>query len=230
MDVKKIKEICKKYKIENYTINDDGSVDVDGNVNLSTGDLKEIPLNFNKVSGAFWVDGNGITSLKGSPKKVGGRFDCSMNNLTSLEGGPKVVGGAYLCHNNYLTNLKGSSEECKSFNCSKNDLTSLESDLKNITGGFFMFSNNTEIKDFYGFGTDILSNSSIFINDNTPLDSLTLSFNEKEFIHWFNLVKPVKGNKVSLKRLKYIYTNLEKRRDIDGVEIEFIKRFYEIVD
>ena len=27
-----IEEICKKFGIENYTINEDGSVDVDGNV------------------------------------------------------------------------------------------------------------------------------------------------------------------------------------------------------
>lgn len=229
MDVKKIEEICKKYKIENYTINDDGSIDVDGNVNLSTGNIKEIPLNFNKVSGCFWIDGNGITSLKGSPKTVGVDFDCNMNNLTSLEGGPKVVGGVYLCDNNYLTNLKGSAEECKSFRCAKNDLTSLESDLKHIKGKLFVFSDN-KIKDFYGFDQNILSNDTMFINDRTPLDSLSLSSNSKEFIHWFNLVKPVKGNKVSLKRLKYIYSNLEKRKSIDGVEIEFIKRFYEIVD
>jgi hypothetical protein len=140
-----------------------------------------------------------------------------------------VVGGVYLCGNNYLTNLKGSAEECKSFRCAKNDLTSLESDLKHIKGKLFVFSDN-KIKDFYGFDPDILSNDTMFINDRTPLDSLSLSFNNKEFIHWFNIVKPVKGNKVSLKRLKYIYSNLEKRKSIDGIEMEFIKRFYEIVD
>ena len=29
-----IEEICKKYKITNYTINDDGLIDVDGGVHL----------------------------------------------------------------------------------------------------------------------------------------------------------------------------------------------------
>jgi hypothetical protein len=29
-----IKEICRKYKIKNYTINPDGSIDVDGGVDL----------------------------------------------------------------------------------------------------------------------------------------------------------------------------------------------------
>ena len=30
-----IEEICEKYNIRNYTINEDGSIDVDGYVNLS---------------------------------------------------------------------------------------------------------------------------------------------------------------------------------------------------
>ena len=39
-----IHDICKKYNIENYTINSDGSIDVDGNVNLSKMNLTELPL------------------------------------------------------------------------------------------------------------------------------------------------------------------------------------------
>ena len=64
----------------------------------------------------------------------------------------------------------------------------------------------------------------MFINDRTPLDSLSLSFNNKEFIHWFNIVKPVKGNKVSLKRLKYIMGIFDK-----PIRIERIKIYYKIV-
>ena len=36
MNEQKIHDICKVYNINNYTINSDGSIDVDGNVNLST--------------------------------------------------------------------------------------------------------------------------------------------------------------------------------------------------
>ena len=32
MNKKEIKNICKKYKITNYTINADGTIDVDGDV------------------------------------------------------------------------------------------------------------------------------------------------------------------------------------------------------
>ena len=34
-----IDEICKKYSIENYTINPNGSIDVDGHVDLSDKEL-----------------------------------------------------------------------------------------------------------------------------------------------------------------------------------------------
>ena len=43
--------ICKKYGITNYTINGDGSIDVNGNVNLIGYGLTELPLRFNRVGG-----------------------------------------------------------------------------------------------------------------------------------------------------------------------------------
>ena len=48
-----IDEICKKYRIENYTINSDGSIDVDEDVNLHNLGLEKLPLKFNKVNGFF---------------------------------------------------------------------------------------------------------------------------------------------------------------------------------
>ena len=84
--------ICEKYNIKNYTINDDGSIDVDGDVDLWGKSLTELPLTFNKVSGYFDCGRNGLTSLKGCPKWVGRGFYCSNNRLTSLEFSPDYVG------------------------------------------------------------------------------------------------------------------------------------------
>jgi hypothetical protein len=39
-----IDSICKKYGIKNYTINSDGTVDVDGDVNLLLKNLSKLPL------------------------------------------------------------------------------------------------------------------------------------------------------------------------------------------
>jgi hypothetical protein len=69
-----IKDICKKFGIENYTINDDGTVDVDGNVNLGNKGLTKLPLRFRNVSGYFYCHVNQLISLEGAPQKVGGNF------------------------------------------------------------------------------------------------------------------------------------------------------------
>ena len=82
MSVEEIHLICGKYNIKNYTINSDGSIDVEGNVNLYNTNLTKIPLKFNKVSGYFDISSNKLTSLEGSPREVYSYFDCSNNFLT----------------------------------------------------------------------------------------------------------------------------------------------------
>ena len=108
--MKTIHDICKQYNITNYTINDDGSIDVNGYVNLINKGLTELPLTFNKVSGYFTCSNNQLTSLKGCPRWVGGNFYCTYNNLTSLEFGPDYVGGGFYCIYNNLTDNYCDSE------------------------------------------------------------------------------------------------------------------------
>ena len=121
-----IEEICKKYGISNYVINDDGSIDVDGDVDLNDCELTELPLTFNKVTGIFDCDGNNLTSLEGSPQSVGGHFYCGYNKLTSLEGSPKYVTRTFHCANNNLTDLKGSPKSIGgNFYCRNNPIVSI---------------------------------------------------------------------------------------------------------
>ena len=95
--------ICKQYGITNYTVNPDGSIDVDGSVDLSQYKLIELPLRFNKVTGSFDCSYNRLTSLKGCPRWIGGGFSCVGNNLTNLEFSPEYVGNSFFCINNRLT-------------------------------------------------------------------------------------------------------------------------------
>ena len=95
--------ICEKYGIENYTINPDGSIDVNGDVDLYNCNITELPLTFNKVGGSFDCSNNKLTSLKGSPKRVDRYFDCSNNKLTSLEFSPDYIGGGFNCEYNDLS-------------------------------------------------------------------------------------------------------------------------------
>ena len=79
-------ELLKKCIIGTYIINDDGSIDVDGNVELCRKSLTKIPFKFRNVSGIFDCSTNQLTSLKGAPNKVGGGFYCYNNpNLSYTE-------------------------------------------------------------------------------------------------------------------------------------------------
>lgn len=50
-----IRKICKEYNIKNYTINKDRSIDVEGEVHLTSKRLTELPLMFNVVKGNFFL-------------------------------------------------------------------------------------------------------------------------------------------------------------------------------
>lgn len=132
-----IKEICKKYGIINYKINN-GLVGVYGDVNITCMELDYLPLNFGKVTGSFYCSHNNLKSLKGSPIEVGGSFYCHNNKLKSLDGGPKYVGGSFGCHCNELISLKGSPIEVGGiFFCSFNNLLSTDCST-NIGGKFYL--------------------------------------------------------------------------------------------
>ncbi len=144
----KTHDICKKYDIRNYTINPDGSIDVDGDVYLSQKALYNIPLKFNKVNGDFGCSDNNLTSLENCPNEVNGDFICANNNLTSLEGCPKYIGGYFDCSENKLKNLVGSPEHVnKYFHCSSNELTSLKGITMIIGGSLFILENPISIID-----------------------------------------------------------------------------------
>ncbi len=126
MNNKDIDDICVKFGIENYTINTDGSIDVNDDVYLCDFCLEFIPLKFNIVIGSFNCYGNNLTSLDGCPIYVGGYFDCSFNNLRSLKGGPSEVLGYYDCSCNNIETLDGCPNEVDILHISNNNLKSLD--------------------------------------------------------------------------------------------------------
>ena len=135
-------EWLEEMNIKNYKINPDGTVDVNGDVDISQKQLTEIPIQFGKISGNFYCYNNNLTTLKGAPIYVGGDFTCSYNKLTSLKGAPEYVGGHFYCYNNNLTSLDGAPKYIEGdFYCNKNKLTSLEGAPKKV-GGIFSCSGN----------------------------------------------------------------------------------------
>ena len=119
-----IVSICQKYGIEKYTINDDGSMDVDGDVCLYGRGLTKLPLKFRNIEGYFYCDHNRLTSLEGCPKSMGGGFNCGYNKLMSLEGCPKSVGDYFYCGYNEIETFEGLDfvNICDDFYCSGNPI------------------------------------------------------------------------------------------------------------
>lgn len=152
-DKRNIDSICKEYGIKNYTINSDGTIDVDGFVYIGNKKLTKLPLKFGKVSGNFYCDNNQLTTLEGAPKIVRGSFDCSENKLTTLQGGPESVGGYFNCSKNQLTTLVGGPKEVGglyvlqlgNFNCSYNQLTTLEGCPRVVRNFNCSFNNLTNL-------------------------------------------------------------------------------------
>lgn len=120
-----IHEICKRYLkrylISKYTINPDGSIDVDGSVNLHNKELIKLPISFNIVSGDFYCTNNYITSLEGCPKEIGGDFYCSYNKLKTLEHSPLIIGGHFYCLDNPLESLEGLNIKINRLKCDNKD-------------------------------------------------------------------------------------------------------------
>ena len=148
-----IDKICKKYKIKNYKINTDGSIDVDGDVrldsfislNFENALMRNIPIKFNVVSGSFNIRHSGLETLENSPNWVGGNFDCGHNFLSSLEGGPNHVGGNFDCDHNHLISLVGGPNHVGNrYDCGYNHIVSLEGLPKHIVY-FECFSNPIQI-------------------------------------------------------------------------------------
>jgi hypothetical protein len=108
LDKDKLDEIhiwCKRYNIVDYTISQDGSVDVQGTVHLHNKGLTHLPFKFGTINGDFNIGRNKLTNLINAPSIVD-NFDASENMLTTLEGCPsKINGDLYLCNNDYLVSL-----------------------------------------------------------------------------------------------------------------------------
>ena len=94
-----------------YTLNDDDTIDVQGNVDLSDKCLTVIPFKFSKISGYFDCSYNQLTSFNGleSLTVIGGSFWCNNNKLTSFNGldSLTVIGGGIYCSCNQLNSFNG---------------------------------------------------------------------------------------------------------------------------
>ena len=179
-----IHRICAKYGILQYTINDDMSISVEGDVNLSGRKLTQIPIKFKEVGGYFSCSGNQLTSLEGCPETVGGGFNCYGNQLTSLKYCPGTVGGDFSCSNNHLTSLKYCPETVGGdFYCGHNQITNFDG-----------------LPEFF--------ESPIYLSGN-PVDEIYNLFNrDPRCIYWIREFDVIQGDEVVRDRLEEVYHTL----------------------
>lgn len=137
-----IKKFCKQYDIRKYTINNDLTINVTGDVYLKSYNETQLPdyIQFKIVEGSFIIEYSNLNSLKGCPVFVGDQFSCSYcNNLKTLEGAPKEVYYDFYCSDCMnLKSLKGCPKKIGgNFDCSNCDnLVSLSGCPKKV-GGYF---------------------------------------------------------------------------------------------
>jgi hypothetical protein len=152
--IKEIKSWLGKCGIENYTINEDLTVDVEGDVFIGTlfnqVNLNKVvpylPVQFGTVIGSFALDNVKTKSLKGCPKEVGENLIInSCNYITNLNGCPTEVGGSFTCSNNKkLEFLRGCPKEISENISIVNNavLSSLRSIQKKVNGNFYCMDNS----------------------------------------------------------------------------------------
>src|SRR5574343_215765 len=152
-----IDEICKQYKIKNYTINTDGTIDVNKGVYLLNSNLTKLPLKFNKVNDDFNCDYNELELLEGSPIEVNGSFYCNHNQLTSFEYAPKIIRGGFYCRNNNIKTFEYFPSFVKyHFNCYDNPIWEV----------WYLFEDNSKI--------ELLNDFDIFRDENTEEPAIVM--------------------------------------------------------
>jgi len=158
-------EACEQYGIEDYTINDDLSIDVNGSVHFDRVNLGYLPIRFNYVGGYFNCGNNKLKTLEGCPQIISGNFYCYFNELKSLEGCPQTVNGNFYCSYNELVDLEHFPEVNGIIDIKENKLNLL-------VYTFIRSANSFLIEDFIDYeivrnrDTVMLDRLQTFIRDN----------------------------------------------------------------
>ena len=146
----------------NITYNDDGSINVDGDVDVKHNNLTKIIPKFNIVNGCVDFSNNKLKSLENSPKIRNGFFSCRNNNLNDFKYSPIKVNGGEM-----------------SVNGIKNGLS--------YTGSFYGYCN--QLKSFEGLNVDGIKGDIMVINDInlTVTDKQIIKAIQRNDIKWLLL-------------------------------------------
>lgn len=110
--------------IANFTINEDGTVDVAGDVILKSYKGSTLPVQFGIVHDGFSIQDSNLTSFVGAPRSVGKWFNGVNTKVSSIAGMPSYIGQGLGIWNTRIHSLSGIHKVvrvCKGhFSCNKN--------------------------------------------------------------------------------------------------------------
>lgn len=178
-----IKTWLEKKNINNYSIKEDGVIDVHESIFLELNpDETELPFKFGIIDGSFNCSYCNIKTLKNFPNIVTNEFTLMNNkNLTSLEGCPQECESFNVTNNKSLTNLENCSlKKTNNLNLTNNSLENLYGLEKiEINGHIYINKNNlTSLK-----GLPEIINGNLDLSDNNLIDLNDISNTVKGFIN-----------------------------------------------
>lgn len=150
-------------KEDDYTINNDFSIDVFHSIQLQDKDLidNKIPFKFGKIQGDFRISDVHLESLENSPEEVTGDFMITFTDIENLVGSPRIVGkNLNVNFNRKLSTLDGSPDK---------------------VGGDFKFFSSWIVKDISGISPEIGGNVICSAEHGTP------RFSDDDFRRYSNI-------------------------------------------
>src|SRR3989339_262688 len=128
---------------ETFKFQLDGTTIVEGDLNLLSRKIKQLPIGLMEVKGDLNISGNSSLKLNGYPKKVGGSFWCMNNNLVSSDGMPEEVGENIYLSKNKFRSLVGLPEKVMGdLILNRNELENLDGISRKISGILVLNDNN----------------------------------------------------------------------------------------
>jgi hypothetical protein len=181
-DKKFITEWLDYYGIQNYTINDDMSVDIDGSVLIDRRHIPRLDVKFRNVSNEFFINKCGLESMNNLP------ISCKCVTLT----------------NNNINEISNVPLNCQYLNLNNNKITEIQN-IEHLTELSTLEISHNKITKLYGLPSSIkrisLENNLLKNFKNFP-KALIMRDDEKMYL--------IKGNPiVSLKGLDVDYNNIK---------------------
>lgn len=227
-----ITKFLEENRVLRYTINDDLSVDVDGDVDISNNPISyyhndksynTIPCKFNNISGYFDCSHNQLSSFENFPNSVGSDLRADHNSFTSLDGFKTSVGDRLdITHNliESVTNLNGMNLD--NVDLSSNPIKHISSEVINMSNFEDISTfDNTPIYDLLNFFRQMRIGTNIRLQEGIDMEWRAEEKLMTLILERFNEFEVFKDNEVDLHSLNSLYDFYELDFNADKINILF---------